>query len=696
MKVSSRLSRLRGTCHHAALALCLWLVGRELPGGFLLSTVYFLWLFRFLRQWRWPVVILLILYELARFVHNPGTLHTLDAVTVIHVEAHRHRFLGKTDTARVLVHVDDQTPPLRAGDLVRIEGVVIGPHPKTMPGEFDYARYLYARNIAAVVAADRVELLGSAWSVYRVREWMAARIATYSPSSRTYLATFILADRSEFDPTFSEGVGRLGIAHLFAVSGLHVATLALCIDKGLGAMRIRKGVCDAVLGITMGLYILMTLFAASVVRAGMMAILLMGNRRLKLGLTPVDVVAILFCALLVIRPYYYVESGFVLTFAVSASLLLGQPFFNTNSRIMLGLRVSTLAFFTSLPIVSGFQYGFNPWTPLLNIPFIAYTTLILLPITYLVFLMPLLEPLHHVVVLGFEILVDRAHTAFPAWIRLWIEPGWPRLIYAVLLVMVLSMWHHHRRKQIRLLFLFFLLVCHLRPWLSFDQNIWFFHVHGDSALIRDRFNRCNILIDTGSADNQQRLVRALHALHVTHLDYVFISHMHEDHYGAFEQVAAVFNISTVISNQNSHVVSEQWFTCGNVQLYLHALEYPHGGENDRSLVMRVRIGNDLVLFTGDIEAAREATILVHDLRANILKVPHHGSQTSSSSRLIEAVQPEVAINSAHRNTRFEHPHPTVIARYEAFDIPVYRTDQHGTIHFRYGRGERRIMTKQSP
>ncbi len=699
MKVLSLLSylkALRGSYHHAALALSMWLISRTLTGGFILVIVYGLWLSRYGRKGLLLIIGILVLYEVARVGHQPEPLESVDKMTIVYIEPNRQRFVGKTSTTQVLVYYEADTPSLRAGDHVSLRGTVIGPHPIMIPGEFDYATYLYARNITAVVKADHIEWLESQWSIYRIREWMAARIATFSSTSQTYLSTFILADRSTFDPDFSREVSRLGIAHLFAVSGLHVATLGLCIDKGLGALRVRKGISDAILGVTMGLYMVITLFAASVVRAGLMAVFLMINRRFKLGLTAVDVVALLFCMLLLVRPYYYVESGFILTFAVSASLLLGQPFFKTPSRFLLALRVSTLAFFASLPIVSGFQYGFNPWTPLLNIPFITYTTLILLPMSYLTFLLPWLEPIHYGAVVGFEQLVRLAQNGFPIWIRLWIEPGWFRFLYASLFVIVLAMWHHRLRHLARLIFVLFLGICYMRPWLIVEPGIWFFHVHGDSALIRDRFNRCNILIDTGSANQQERLVSALHALHVSHFDYVFISHMHEDHFGAFDHIAATFPINQVISNQNSEDYAEQWFFCGDVGIYLHALEFPHVGENDRSLVMHIQIGQDTVLFTGDVEALREQTILKHPLKAHILKVPHHGSNTSSSADFLRTVQPELAINSAHRNTRFDHPHDDVVARYEDFDIPLYRTDMHGTIEIRYRQGTRIIRPTLSP
>jgi competence protein ComEC len=104
-------------------------------------------------------------------------------------------------------------------------------------------------------------------------------------------------------------------------------------------------------------------------------------------------------------------------------------------------------------------------------------------------------------------------------------------------------------------------------------------------------------------------------------------------------------------------------------------------ENNRSLVLRLTYGDVSALFTGDIEQEAESVLLQagHDLRAVILKVPHHGSRTSSSEAFLRAVGPRVAVFSVQRDSRFGHPHPLVVERYEALGVDVRRTDAHGAV-----------------
>jgi competence protein ComEC len=121
-------------------------------------------------------------------------------------------------------------------------------------------------------------------------------------------------------------------------------------------------------------------------------------------------------------------------------------------------------------------------------------------------------------------------------------------------------------------------------------------------------------------------------------------------------------------------------------------------ENDNSLVVRVEYAGRALLFTGDVEAEGEAALVgaareavpfgsasagvAPALSADVLKVPHHGSRTSSSDPLLAAVLPSVAIISVGDHNRWHFPHPSVLARYAAHHVRVLRTDQHGAIQVR--------------
>jgi competence protein ComEC len=107
-------------------------------------------------------------------------------------------------------------------------------------------------------------------------------------------------------------------------------------------------------------------------------------------------------------------------------------------------------------------------------------------------------------------------------------------------------------------------------------------------------------------------------------------------------------------------------------------------ENNRSLVLKLTYGAVSFLLTGDIEQDAEAFLLHtgRDVRATVLKAPHHGSRSSSSEAFLRAVNPRVAVFSVPHDSRFGHPHRVVVDRYKALGARILRTDAHGAITVR--------------
>ena len=106
--------------------------------------------------------------------------------------------------------------------------------------------------------------------------------------------------------------------------------------------------------------------------------------------------------------------------------------------------------------------------------------------------------------------------------------------------------------------------------------------------------------------------------------------------------------------------------------------------NDASLVLRVVFAGRSVLFAGDLEADGEGELcgqrsLGQTVRSDVLKVPHHGSRTSSSDELVDAVEPEVAVMSLGWRNQFHFPAPEVLARYAAHGSRTLRTDRDGAV-----------------
>jgi len=195
---------------------------------------------------------------------------------------------------------------------------------------------------------------------------------------------------------------------------------------------------------------------------------------------------------------------------------------------------------------------------------------------------------------------------------------------------------------------------------------------------------------------------------IAHVDYVVLSHPDRDHYGGLAFVAAQFSPREFWSNGASadsdgfaqleqrlldggvsrHVLRRgDVRRIGSVAVRVHSPSSQRDGlrDNDQSLVLGLGFGSKQVLFTGDIEAPGEEDLVASSdgqLASAVLKVPHHGSHTSSSPRFLAAVAPEFAIVSAGFENRLGFPHPDVLQRYDARDCTLARTDLDGAITVR--------------
>ncbi len=647
------------------------------------------------------VVVLISMVPVTRLLthSDPVIKRQTFSGTVTSVESDRDhpRFFLKDEDYRLLVY-GDGIEALSAGMRVQIEGEAVWPQASGFFGGFDYRAHLRAIRVDGIVYEAAITPRESGMSVYSVSGWLSRHIELTNPDTAPYLKAFLLADRSGLDETTYHHSQTLGIAHMFAVSGLHVAFLAFLIRKGL-TMVVRHPVsCDILFILFLVGYLGITGAPPSVLRAVAMVCLLIFNKHLNLGLSVLDCLLILCMGLLVIHPFYFSQLGFLLSFTVSITLVFNKAQLGAAKKVHQPFLVSGLAFFATLPLILSMQYEINPLSIIYNVFFVLFLTFLLLPLSYIVFLLPIFEPLLAFLLAVFELIVGWLADRNGMIIRLFIPPGIVTIFYYVLFAYAFSQIGNSIRLIRRLIVLvYFLLLIGLSPYLSFVSHVYMFDVSGDSFLIRDRFNRCNILIDTGERDPQDRLVSQLKRLNLRHLDYVIITHKHSDHYGAYPSVAANFEIGQTISNHSQGPFENRLIGCGDLTFFIFPLEKDHRGENERSLVMSITIGGERYLFTGDIESAREESFVrFYDVRADILKVAHHGSRTSSTERFLKMVQASEGIVPASRNSRFGHPHDEAIDRLEAHGVLLHRLDETGSVHFRYFFSFRHKKTALEP
>ncbi len=250
-----------------------------------------------------------------------------------------------------------------------------------------------------------------------------------------------------------------------------------------------------------------------------------------------------------------------------------------------------------------------------------------------------------------------------------------------------------------------------------DLRVTFLSVgEGDAAVVRFPGGRV-MLVDGGGSfygtfDPGERLVAPfLWSKKIMHVDLVALSHPDRDHFGGLIFLVRNFSpsefwTSGVASPDLTYArlldavrgVGARSSVCGSaapprkiggvaVSCLWPAPDIHERKDNNQSMVMRLAYRGAVVLFTGDLEdkGEREMIATGADLRASILKVPHHGSKTSSSAQLIAAVRPRVAVISLGYHNRFHFPSSAAVARYRESGAMVLETDESGAITADIGR-----------
>lgn len=222
---------------------------------------------------------------------------------------------------------------------------------------------------------------------------------------------------------------------------------------------------------------------------------------------------------------------------------------------------------------------------------------------------------------------------------------------------------------------------------------------GDSVYIQLP-DRNDVLIDAGDNSKGPVVVSYLKNQGVDDIELMIATHMHADHIGGLDDVLAAFMVESVVDNGMSagtktyrdylaavraegcphqKATPGQSWQFGSCVLKVLGPVHDHGDANNNSVVCLLDYGDIEFLFTGDAEAEAEADLMGKPIAAEILKVGHHGSRTSTSQAFLDAVGPEMAVICVGAGNRYGHPHQETLDELASAKAKVYRTDLNGTV-----------------
>jgi competence protein ComEC len=558
---------------------------------------------------------------------------------------------------------------------------------------------------------------------------------------RALVASLVLGDRGDVDRSLDDAFRVAGVSHVLSVSGLHLAIAAFLFYAGLtrlllripGVGRgwpVRRLAALAALPATLA-YTLVTGAQVATLRAFVVAGVWFAGVALGRRATAVNALGIAALALLAWSPLELFDPSFQLSFAAAlGGALLGARWSRQSGAagdhgavplrlLRWALRLvllSAAAILATIPIAAWHFSQFAPAGLLSNLVVVPLAELALLPagLTGCVLASAHLPPGGGLVlVAGF---LAHVMAGFVRWFAGW-APSWhvpqPSPVelvawYAGLVALGLGLRRAPRVALVCALVVAGSLLARagLRH-TSTRLTATFLDVgQGDACVLELPRGKVVVIDGGGSFDagydpGEQVVAPFLWRRGIRRIDLIVLSHPHPDHANGLGFLVEHFAVGEVWTN------GEETSQPGTVRLLQAAAErgvpvglprplelggarlVPLAGaagpdaarsENDNSLVLAVEHGGRRLLFAGDVEADAEAALIANGgVAADVLKVPHHGSRTSSTAPFLAAVHPQIAVISVGDHNRWGFPHPSVLARYAAAGARVLRTDLDGAI-----------------
>ncbi len=582
------------------------------------------------------------------------------------------------------------------GDTLYLKGKLKKPNNNTIPNTFNYKKYLEHNDIYYILEIEKINKQVSTNNIiYKIKNIIKSRIDMYDKTG--YLNAFILGNKNNIDNNTYSNYSKNGIIHIFSISGMHISLLASIILSLLN--RINKSSKNVVVVIMFLIfYLVLTNYQASIIRSIIFYIVINLFKLRKVKVSTLNSFLISVSLILLFVPNFIFNIGFLYSSSVSFSLIFYKNKFNKNY-IMNLLYVSFISFLISLPITISLNYQVNLLSIIINLLFVPLVSFILYPLSLIVFVFPIFISLFNFFISITEFLSNNISNI--NFFNIYI----PKMnfiiiiIYYLLVYLILS-------KSIKWLIIFGLYIFVVKNINIIDNNyyVYFLDVgQGDMSVIKYK-DEC-IVIDTGPSNVYKSTykitdnhIKFLHSIGANNIDLLIISHGDNDHIGNANYLIDNFNVKNIMINKGEINESERLLPKNKIvnnyksKMKFYILEHAlFDNENSNSIVNYLVAYDRKFIFMGDGSKETELDIVnKYNINADVIKIGHHGSKTSSDEYFIKKINPIYSIISVGKNNRYGHPNKEVLDTLN--DSKIYRTDQDGSIMFKIKNDKLQIVT----
>lgn len=587
---------------------------------------------------------------------------------------------------------------LNEGDKVTVNVLLSTPKKNTIPNTFNYQKYLYNNGIYKVGTVNKIEIIKKNNNILNNLKSSLSKKVSFNP----YLKLFILGDKKGVDDSYNY-YKDIGVAHLLAISGMHVGVFVSIMRKIL--FFLSKKSQNKFISIVLLFYAFITGFSASILRVVVFFIINSINKDYDFKLSRMKVFLLSLYFLILINPFFITNVGFLYSFACFFTMIIINKYLHKNYFKNLVIITFYMTLFT-LPITVSLNYEINLMVFVSNFLLIPFVSYILFPFalvtvlfkflnsifTFLTFIME--KVAYYLSIVNFtKIIIPKTSIVFI-------------IIYYTLLISFI----YFNKKRYLVFLINLIIIIKIIPFFNTFANIIFLDVsQGDSMLYITKNQSKVYMFDTGGIRNRSvsdNSLMYLKSLGISKIDYLILTHGDFDHCGDAKNVINKFKVKNVIFNNDGFKPLEKniinilnkknilYYKSKDVSLpnitFLNTMLFDN--ENDNSIVTLINESGLRFLLMGDAGKDAENAIMNKYILKDItiLKVGHHGSITSSTKTFINYIKPKFSIISVGKKNRFGHPNKEVLNNLD--NSKIYRTDEDGSILFKIKNNKFQIET----
>lgn len=556
----------------------------------------------------------------------------------------------------------------KIGEVISIKGEVEKFNTVTIPGGFDQLKYYNQKGIKGEIINYNISTEGKINYMYYFN------IKNYSNTNFTN----IFFGNNTFEDETNDSLSNLNILVILSLSGIHIYSILNLLKYIFTYFNLESKYQVLIKYIILLFLYIFSLYNLVLLRIIVYEVLKLISKFFNFKINNFVLLNITFLILIIIKPYSLIGTNFLLSYLIVISIFLLRPLYSSDRFVIRTLKINIIITLITIPFIN----KFNLFSIILSPVIIIFISCLLLPLILLSLLSSKVGSILNIIE---SIIKNINFDNFNIYL--------PKInILLILLYFSCLLYLLYTKNKYKYISVVLILVILLSPNIIRrfqDPKLYFLDVgQGDTAVY---ISSSNVIV----IDAYNGIDNFLKSKGINKIDYLILTHSDNDHIKEANKLLNNYQIKNLIvsnydnnynlTNSSLNIIygkSNLKIDNNDFKLYFYGPLKDYKTTNNNSLVFKLSYDETSILFCGDIELEAELDLVNtygSTLSSNIIKVPHHGSNTSSSIDFLKVVNPKSAIISVATNNKYNLPNNNIINRYKQLNINVYQTNHEYTI-----------------